>query len=142
MTVTFAPQVVGPSLPGTLTIHGNDPVHPNTVVSFCGEGLPNGIRVIVLQANGVPYPVVDQITITGGPAHTNVNSNPVPLFNLGPPASCEPVRYHLQSGLLPTNTVGQNGSNYELKVRVGNKTKKLTFTLGNCEYKLITVSLP
>jgi hypothetical protein len=139
MTVTFAPQIVAPSIPGTLTIHSNDPVHPATAVSFCGEGLPSGIRLIVLQANGTPYPVVDQITITGGPPKTNINVNPVPLVNLGPPASCETVKYHLQASLLPTNVAGQNGSSFELKVRVGNKTQRVTFTLLSCEFKQMTV---
>jgi hypothetical protein len=142
MTVTFAPRAVAHSIRGILTIHSNDPAHRITALWFCGEGAPNGIRVIVLKPDGTPYPVVDQITVTSGPPKTNIHETRVPLTDLGPPWSCETLRYHLQAGLPPTNPSGNNGSSYELKVRVGSKTQRINFTLGSCEFKPITVWLP
>jgi hypothetical protein len=105
--------------------------------------VPNGIRVLVLQTNGTPYNLVDQIAVAQGPPQSQVNLKNVPLTTIGPPASCQPILYHADVALPPSNTSGKNGSAYRLQVKIGpGKPVTQDFTLGTCEFKPLTITVP
>jgi hypothetical protein len=46
-----------------------------TTLNFCGECVPIGLRLLVLQANGTPYATVDQIVLTSHGVKPNANFN-------------------------------------------------------------------
>ena len=135
---------------GTLTLASNDPVHPITTLVFGAEGVPVGMRVLVVGADGTPYPIVDDIQLKrDGKPKTKVHLKDVPLTTVDPPASWKRIQYHYQTALAPTgtgegadNAVGDDGNSYELRVKVGKKTQTLTFTLGASEFKQIVITLP
>jgi hypothetical protein len=140
LNVTFAPTSVTRILSGTLNLASNDPIHPTTTVNFCGEGVPIGMRVLVVQGNGAPYAAVDQITLTsyGVKPITNVSLKDAPLRTA---SSCQPISFHYETVLPATTTTGQRGSSYNLSVRVGKKSQSLSFTLGTCDFKQIVITL-
>jgi hypothetical protein len=140
LTVTFAPTSVARTLLGTLTLNSNDPLHLTTTLNFCGEGVPIGMRLLVLQANGAPYATVDQINLTshGVKPNTNANLKNVPLKTA---ANCQPISYHYETALPATSTSGQQGSYYDVVVKAGNKSQSLSFTLGTCDFKQIAITL-
>jgi len=140
LNVTFAPTSVTRILSGTLTLASNDPIHPTTTVNFCGEGVPIGMRVLVVQGNGTPYAAVDQITLTsfGVKPSANVSLKNAALMAAN---SCQPISFHYEAALPATTTTGQRGSSYNLSVRVGKKSQSLSFTLGSCDFKQVVITL-
>lgn len=142
LLVLFSPTDISQGV-GALTINSNDTCQPSLTLRLCGEAVPQaGIRVLVLQGNGTPYPVVDQITLTSdGVPQSNVNLKDVPFTVVSPPASCQTRQYHYQAELSPNGTSGQAGSYYQLRVRIGNKLQSLRFSLGAGEFKEIVVTV-
>jgi len=144
LTVTFTPGSVARRLDGALSIFHNDLLSPNpAVVTFCGEGAPIGMRVLVLQSNGTPYATVDQITLSsyGVTPNTNVNLKNVPLTTINPPTTCQTIRFHYETALPSTAKNGPRGSYYNVRVKVGKKAQSVSFTLGTCDFKEIVITL-
>ena len=141
LTMNFAPTSVSRQFPGTITFVSNDPINPTKTLSFCGEGVRAGIRVLVLKPNGVPYASVDQMTLTQVPKTTQ-NWKKLPLTTIAPPISCRVIQYQLEQALPATNPDGHPGVAYNINVRIGNSSKSTSFTLGPCDFKEIVVTLP
>lgn len=143
LTVNFAPTAVSRSAKGTLTLTSNDPFNPTKAIDFCTEAVRAGIRVLVVKADGTPYAKVDQITITSNSSPpVSINNKDMLLGTVAPPASCQTFMYHFERSLTPTKPSGPPGSRYTLKVKIGNMSKSLDFTLGTCEFKNLFIRLP
>jgi hypothetical protein len=143
LNVRFAPPSIARRFDGTLTLASDDLATPSKLVSFCGEGAPIGIRVLVLQADGTPYSTVDQITLSSYGVRPNASTSvrDAPLTAISPPASCQTIRYHYETALPATETSDTRGSYYNVKAKVGNKAQSVSFTLGECEFKEIVLAL-
>jgi hypothetical protein len=142
-TVTFAPPSVARRFDGTLTLVSNDPNHPSVAVTFCGEGVSTGVRLVVLQADGTPYATVDRISLSsyGVKPSTSLRLKDVPLTSILPPTSCEPIAYHLETALPSTASAGGRGSYYNIRVQVGKTIQSVSFTLDTYEFKQLVVAL-
>src|SRR5262249_55971092 len=113
-----------------------------TTLTFGAEGVPVGMRVLVVGADGTPYPVVDEIVLKGfGTPGTDVQLKDVPLTTIDPPESWKRIQYHYMTPLPPTDP-SKNGPVYLLQARAGKSSKSVTFTLGAHEFKQITLTLP
>lgn len=141
LTLDFSPGTVSRSLPGTLTFDSNDPYNPTKTLSFCGEGVRSGIRVLVVKRDGTPYATVDQMTLTKVPKAVTVLKK-LPLVSVLPPSACRLIQYQLEQTLPATNPNGNPGVEYQLNVKVGNSSKSMTFTLSPCDFREIFVTLP
>lgn len=143
LRVNFMPPSIARRFDGTLTLVTNDPANPSVVNDFCGEGTPIGFRVLVLKADGTPYATVDQITLSsyGITPNTNTSVKNAPLVTITPPTSCELIRYHMEKALPASSTSTKRGSQYNLKVKVGNKAQSRSFTLNTNEFKVIVITL-
>lgn len=141
LTVKFTCPSVLTKFVGTLTLASNDPVHPTTTLIFGAEGVPVGMRVLVLQADGTPCPIVDDIKVKSKheKPKINVHLKDVSLTTIDPPASRQRIQYHFQTALPATD---DDDDYYEIRVKVGKKTRSPTFTLGTSEFKQITITLP
>ena len=140
VTVRFSPTSAT-QVPGSLMVTSNDACHPALTVPFCGESVPTGIRILVVQPNGTPYTLVDRLTLNGdGVPRPPLNLRNVTLNTLNS-AACGSTIFHYQTAL-PPSTINKKGvaSIYDLRARVGNKNARVTFTLGNCEFKDIIIT--
>ncbi len=143
-TVTFAPHSVMRRSNGSLVFTTNDPVHSTVTDTFCGEGLNTGFRVLVLQANGTPYPSVDQINLAsfGVKPSTSLFLKNASLVTVNPPTSCDVIQYQMEKMPLPaTNQANKKGSYYTLKVKVGAKSQGVSFTLAPSDFLQIVIKL-
>ena len=139
LTVRFTPTSLNEQ-PGTMTLTSNDKCHPFLTIPFCGETVSTGARVLVLQPDGSPYPIVDQITLRGdGLPRPAVNLTKVPLSTINQAEGCGDIPYHYQTSL-PPNTANRPGSYYELRARVGTRAATVTFTLDDCDFKDIVIT--
>ncbi|MFL6513797.1 MAG: choice-of-anchor D domain-containing protein [Chthoniobacterales bacterium] len=143
LTFNFAPTTAGNAQPGTLTLTDNDPVHPITRVDLCGDGAAQpGVRVLVVHADGTAYPIVDQIMIKGKGIAVNQNVTNVALVG-GDLTNCEP-QYHYQT-VLPVNEVPagkhHRASSYQLNVKIGRQKRTFTFTVQDCQFETIVVTI-
>ena len=144
VTVRFAPTVVGQAV-GSLTLESNDACHPSLTFPFCGEAVPTGVRVLVLQSNGTPYPVVDSVKLTSHGVNPNAGTpslKDLPLTTVTTSGGCHANQYQYQATLPSTETNGPSGSYYELRVQVEDKKQTVGFTLGMCEFKQLVITLP
>jgi hypothetical protein len=141
IAVNYSPAAVHRRAAGTLTFASNDPFHPVTTVNLCAEAVPVGIRVLVLKPDGSPYAKVDQMTITEVPGAA-ANLKDLPLMTIDPPQSCKLVRFQLETALPMTNPEGRKGGQYRLFVRVGNRNQTVEFTLGECDFREIILTIP
>lgn len=123
---------------GTLTLTSNDPLNPTTTLVFGAEGVPIGMRVLIVDGDGTPYPAVDQIKLKSNKAKANTHLKDVPLTTIDPPASWKRIQFHYMTALDPA----EDGSDYTLEVQAGNKKQKLNFTLTPDEFQQLTVTLP
>jgi hypothetical protein len=151
LTVNFAPEFVARALLGILTLTSNDPVNPTATVDFCGEGTPNGIRVLVLQRNGRPYPMVDQIMLQSPTG--NLNRLNVPLTVINPPDSCEPIQFHYETAPLLSNAGGsafdmnasfsnnKKKSGSTLHITIKNKHRTINLNPQSCDFQVIVVTM-
>jgi hypothetical protein len=142
-TVTFAPPSVARRFDGTLTVTSTDPNNPSVAVTFCGEGVSTGVRLLVLQADGTPYATVDRISLSsyGVKPSTSLRLKDMPLTSILPPTSCEPIAYHLEMALPSTAAAGGRGSYYNIRVQVGKTIQSVSFTLDTYEFKRLVVTL-
>ena len=141
LTVNFAPTMLGNDLRGQLIFRSNDPVSPTSAINFCGDGTPTGIRVLVLQANGVPYQNVDQIMLKGKSLEVNMNLRNVPLTVINS-EDCGITQFHYETALPLSERDRKNRlSTYTLHVKVGRKSRTVTFTLEDCQFQPIVVTL-
>ena len=126
---------------GTLSLASNDPIHPITTLTFGAEGVPVGIRLIVLQSDGTPYSEVDDITLKNKHEKPKIDIKVKDnrLVTIDPPTAWTRIRYHFQTALPPTDDADDY---YEVKVKVGKKSQTLTFTLGSFEFNQIVITLP
>lgn len=140
--VTFAPVAVG-KFTGALTIDDNDPEGgAHASVPLCGEGVLRGIRVLVVNQAGVPYPSVAKLKLQSHGTSTNVNTNVGPLPLTTAPNACAPTQMQFEAQGLPTaGTPNQRGSYYTLTASVGGKSTTTTFTLGASEFKVMTITV-
>lgn len=141
LKVTFTPPSIARKFQGSLQLDTNDPDHPMVVTTFCGEGTPIGYRVLVKQANGTPYAKVDQITLASYGVNPNTNVSLKNVLVKTDNTGCLPITYHHEMKLPATDVANKRGSQYNLKVKVGNKAQSVSFTLGPCEFKTIVITL-
>ena len=140
VTVRFSPTSVNQQ-PGTLTLTSNDVCRPTFILPFCAESVPTGFRVLVLQPDGAPYSLVDQITLHGDGAPTpTVSLKNVGLKSVGSIGDCPTPFYHYQSALPATSVTGKKDRPYEVRARHGIKSATATFTLDNCEFEDIILT--
>jgi len=139
LTVKFVTPFSAPKFTGTLTLSSNDPARPVTTLVFGAEGVPVGMRVLVVDAAGNPYPVVDDIQLKyNGDSKTNDHLKNVHVTLIDPPASWQRIEYHYMTALAPTSS----GNTYELRVQVGNKKQTVNFSLSADEFKQLVITLP
>jgi hypothetical protein len=139
LKVTFTPTVNTFKAVGILALGSNDPQNPTTKLTFGAEGVPVGMRVVVVGGDGMPYPVVDSLKLkSSNKVDVNTHIKDVPLTTIDPPDSWQRIQFHYMTGLDPA----EGGSNYTLEVKVGNMKKKLDFTLAPGEFQELTVMLP
>jgi hypothetical protein len=131
-------ESIAPKLLGSLTLTSNDPVTPKQTMVFGAEGVPMGMRVLVLQSTGVPCPTVDEIILSGGPRLVRTDLKNVTLKTISPPTSWEVIRYHYTAALAAATTSDE----YTLTVKVGNITQTTKFALAAQEFNQIVIKLP
>lgn len=112
-----------------------DPIlHTTAIVTgpMCGEGVTTGVRILVTH-NGIPYPSVKRITLSG--PSTFVIKNEVKLVSVTPLAPCQPVQYHVEYGTA-SNTKQLKPGTYRVTVMDNNwRTRYVNFTLKNvCDF--------
>jgi hypothetical protein len=141
--VGFNPSATG-KFTGTLTIADTDHEAPvSAAVPLCGEGVRRGIRVLVVNGTGTPYPTVDQLKLQSHGTSVNVNDHESALPLVPVTTSCvsgEQRQYENQN-LPATDSLNQRGSYYVLDVSAGGKSTSLTFTLGTAEFKTLVVTV-
>jgi hypothetical protein len=141
--VTFAPMTVG-NFTGSFSVADNDPEGPvSASVPLCGEGVQRGIRVLVVNSQGTPYPSVAKLHLQGKGAASSININLQDLPLVPVTTSCvagEQRQYENQS-LPSTGTTTQRSSYYSLAVSVGGKSATMTFTLTPTEFKTIVMTV-
>jgi hypothetical protein len=141
--VTFNPGATG-KFTGSLTLADTDPEAPvSSTVALCGEGVKRGIRVLVVNASGVPYSTVDSLTLMshGTSVGVNIHAKGLPLIPV--PTSCvsgQQEQYENQN-LPATDTTNQRGSYYVLNVSAGGKSTSLVFTLAPTQFAELVVTV-
>jgi hypothetical protein len=139
LKVTFTPSLQTFKAVGTLTLTSNDPDNLATTLVFGAEGVPVGMRVLVVGTDGTPYPIIDKIKLKSkAPNKVATDLKGVPLTTIDPPESWQRIQFHYMTALDPA----ADGSDYTLEVKVGNNKQKLDFTLGPDEFRDLTVTLP
>jgi hypothetical protein len=138
LTVGFKATVLTTKAVGVLTLSTNDLAHPTTRLTFGAEVVPVGMRVLVVRADGTPYPVVDEIKLKNESKKVNAHLKDAPLTIIDPPASWSRIQYHYMTTLPPTD----DASTYELQVKVGNRKQTVTFSLAADEFKQLVVTFP
>ena len=142
LVVAFTCPSVGTKFVGTLSLSSDDPLHPVQTLVFGAEGVPVGIRVLVVNSSNTPYQSVDQITVNGGPNHTKINLKNAPLKVIVPPKSWKTIQYQLMAALPSSSTsFPPKVYPYTLDVRMGNKHQTMSFTLGVKEFKQVVITL-
>ncbi len=143
--VTFAPTSRG-KFTGSLAItdNGDGEAPVSATVPLCGEGVTRGIRVLVVDGNGTPYPVVSRLKLTSHNTSpgVNINLSSLPLTNVA--TSCQAgQQMQYQNEALPAAPGGSGGhaAYYTLSVSGGGKAATTSFTLGAAEFKTITVTV-
>ena len=146
LTVNFTPVSVARAVPGNLFFTSNDPVDPTDNIILCGEGRPTtGIRVLVLQQDGVPYPSVDQIVLRG-PAG-NVTLRGVPLTTIQV-EGCAPIQFHYEAAI-PVQDVGEmmmgnrqkRNRGTTLMIKIKKKHQQINLDIQDCDFTPIVVKL-
>jgi hypothetical protein len=148
--VTFHPTTApARKVVGNLHIEDSYPLQdPLNVVAadlpLCGESVGRGIRVLVVDLNGVPVPNVDMLKLqaNGVASPPNINLKNLPLTTIDPPTSCTRIQMQYENqNLSSTDQTAPKSSYYTLTVTVGNKKSTLTFGLKVNEFKLIVVTV-
>jgi len=147
--VTFTPTAVATKVTGTLRVADEFLLDPDqadvaATVNLCGEAVGRGIRVLVVDRNGVPVPSITSLMLkaTGVAAPPNVNLKDLPLVTINPPTSCQTIQQHYENqNLSTTDQSAPRGSYYTLSVAVKNKKATLTFGLKVNEFKLVIVTV-
>jgi len=141
--VTFAPAAVG-RFTGNFTVSDTNAEGPvSRTVPLCGEGVMRGIRVLAVDGNGVPTPMLAKLHLQAHGTAQNVNINVMNLPLTAVATSCDPnarMQYENQ-GLPAAGTANQRSSYYTLAVTAGGKSTTVTFTLDVAEFKTITVTI-
>jgi hypothetical protein len=141
--ITFAPTAVG-KFNGSFTVADTNPEGPvSSSVSLCGEGVMRGIRVLAVNAAGVPFTQVAKLHLQAHGTAQNVNENVMNLPLVPVTTSCDPTaqRQYENQSLPATDTANQRSSYYDLSVTAGGKATTVTFTLGVAEFKTIMVTI-
>jgi len=141
--VTFAPTAVG-RFTGNLTVSDANAEGPvSKIVPLCGEGVMRGIRVLAVDGNGVPAPMISKLHLQAHGTAQNVNVNVMNLPLTAVPTSCDPdARKQYENQALPSaGTANQRSSYYTLAVTAGGKSTTVTFTLDVAEFKTIVVTI-
>jgi hypothetical protein len=141
--VRFGPTVQG-LFSGTLLISDTDPEGGASAnVALCGEGVKRGIRVLAVNAAGVPFASVKMLKLQSKGTAQNVNVNLANLSLGSVPTSCDVTQQmQYQNQLLPaTDTLNQRASYYTLSVTAGGKSTTVTFPLGVSEFKTMIVTI-
>lgn len=147
LTVNFAPTSVARAVPGNLLLPSNDSNAIDNII-LCGEGTPTGIRVLVLQPDGVPYPSVDEITLhlpTG-----NVKLKRVPLTVIQA-EGCAPIQFHYEAAIPPNPPSGMvednianrkpRGGPSTLSIKIKKKHQTFTLNIEDCDFIPIVVTM-
>jgi hypothetical protein len=140
LTVKFTSSVTSRTTKavGTLTLRSNDLARPNTNLVFGAEVVAPGMRVLIVEADGTPVPVGDDIMLKSSKSKVETHLKDVPLTTIDPPVSWKQIQFHYVTALYPA----EDGNEYELRVQAGNRKQTLTFTLIPGEFKELTIKLP
>ena len=139
LSVSFTPTTTTFKAEGTLTMTSDDAQNPTTTLVFGAEGVPVGVRVLVVGGDGTPYPVVDEIKLKSKkPNKFKSDLKAVPLTTIDPPESWKRIQFHYMTALDPA----EDGTDYALEVKVGNNKQDVDFTLAPDEFRELTVTLP
>lgn len=113
-------------------------------IPLCGESVGRGIRVLVVDASGVPVNTVTRLMLQsfGTTIPINIQERNLALTTIDPPTSCQQIQFQYENQNLPaTDSSAQRGSNYVLTVLVGSKKTSVTFTLAVNEFKTLVVTV-
>jgi len=137
LTVQFTTPATSSKFVGTLTLTGNDPVHPTSTLIFGAEGVAPGVRVLVVHSDGTPYPIVDKISLKSKTLQLKDQTS-LPLRTLNPPQTWKRIQYHYVAAPKPTT-----GSDvYQLTATVKGKSQTASFPLKTGEFKDLVLTIP
>jgi hypothetical protein len=140
--VTFAPATTG-KFTGSLTVADADPQAPvSATVALCGEGVRRGIRVLVVNGSGVPFPSVGSLTMEshGTSVPVNIKLRNLPLLPVITSLAVQQRQSENQTGPA-SGRVNQRGSYYVLDVSVGGRSTSLVFTLAPAQFAELVVTV-
>jgi hypothetical protein len=150
ITVRFKPTVMTGQLnnapdqqTGTLTLLSNDPVGP--LANLCGEPTArSGFRLLITDGTSTPVPSVSSITLSSNglsPQFSQkvTDATPVLAALCGNPMGS--IKYDWDNETLPpAGTTGSNPkASYTLNIKTAGKPISQSFTLGQCEFKTMTI---
>jgi hypothetical protein len=144
LPVTFAPTAVGKSV-GSVTVADTASEAPvSGSVSLCGEGVHRGIRVLVVNGSGTPYPSVAKLKLTSHNTSPGINLNVSNLALTAVTTSCvagQKEQYENQALPAAPGGTGTHASYYTLSVSVGGKSATRDFTLQANEFRELVVTV-
>jgi hypothetical protein len=152
ITVRFKPTTLTGQIPtapdqrtGTFSITSNDPSNPLPSAQLCGEPVTrSGIRVLVTDSTISPINPLKSLTLSSSglsPQFSQKLTDVVPASTSlcgNPPNS---IVYHLDNETLPpAGTTGNNPkASYTLTAQNSSKPISMSFTLGQCDFKVFTL---
>jgi hypothetical protein len=141
--ITFMPTATG-KFTGSFTVADTNAEGPaSAAVSLCGEGVMRGIRVLVVDGNGVPLPTLSKLQLQahGTAQVVNVNAPNLPLVAV--PTSCVAgqQRHYENQSLPATGSANPKSAYYSLDVSNGGKKTSVSFTLDAAEFKTLVVTV-
>ncbi|MDQ3991097.1 MAG: choice-of-anchor D domain-containing protein, partial [Actinomycetota bacterium] len=146
-SVVFRPTVAARKLTGTLLVRDDLPQDLPVVqreIPLCGEAVGRGIRLLVVDRNGIPYSNVTMMKLQGFGIvkHVGINQRNLSLTTISPPDVCETIKFQYENQNLPA-AEGQNspGSFYRLTAKVGNTQTVIDFELAVNEFKELVVTV-
>ncbi len=152
--VRFVPKSdANPSAPseltGQLTIVSSDPDAADGNALLCGESVAqSGVRALAVNVtSGTPVPIdpLERLTLSSKgkntPSPINIRLTQVAVSTAN--VCGRTVKWHLDNETLPTaQTTGSNPqSSYELGAKQGSLQTSESFSLGQCDFKELTLQL-
>ncbi len=144
LTVNFTPTSVARVVPGNLLLPSNDLNAVDNLI-LCGEGAPTGIRVLVLQQNGVPYPSVDEIMLKLPTGKVTLKRVPLTVIQA---EGCAPIQFHYEGAISPTSTGEERVASRKkvargvtLSIKVKKKKQTINLNIETCDFIPIVVRM-
>jgi hypothetical protein len=150
ITVRFKPTILAGQLnnapdqqTGLLTLFSNDPVAP--LANLCGEPTTrSGFRLLVTDGTMTPLASVSAITLSSkglSPQFSQKITDATPVLAALCQNPAGSIKYHWDNETLPpAGTTGANPkASYTLDIKAAGKPISQSFTLGQCEFKTLTL---